>query len=265
MVLDPSRNVSHSPVRSNSSHRLPDNAVTLSVTLLVPGWFYHITKHRPQTNKPARMRNRNRETIMKWVDRSTLFPDGSRLMAPVRSQHHDVCGAHASRETTGMTTDHFSRSPDTPPGALASDPHVGARREGEAFCLQPDTPVSSCPLARSNCARKPDSNQLLPPPPKKKKEEQTTTVQQRLWFPEQPRHMARFDTWLHQTAQLLQTVTFRPKTAHCVSHVTRETCFVNTSATLFALSTFCSRNRPVDTQDSITTNRTSTCFKRPVP
>ena len=102
-------------------------------------------------------------------------------------------------------------------------------------------------LARSNCARKPDSNQLLPPP--KKKEEQTTTAPQRLWFPHQPQLMARFDTWLHQTAELLQTVSFRPKTAHSVSHVTRETCFVNTSATLFALSTFCSRNRPVDTQD----------------
>ena len=169
MVLDPSRNVSHSPVRSNSSHRLPDNAVTLSVTLHLPGWVYHITKHRPQTNKPARMRNRNRETIMKWDDRSTLFPDGSRLMAPVRSQHHDVCGAHASRETTGMTTDHFSRSPDTPPRAMASDPHVGARREGEAFCLQPDTPVSSClshdPTAQGSLTQ----TSSCPPLPKKKK------------------------------------------------------------------------------------------------
>ena len=49
---------------------------------------------------------------MKWDDRSTLFPDGSRLKAFVRSQHHDVCRAHACRETTGITTDHFSRSPD---------------------------------------------------------------------------------------------------------------------------------------------------------
>ena len=191
------------------------------------------------------MRNRDRETRMKWDDRSTLFPDGSRLKAPVRSQHHDVCRAHACRETTGMTTDHYTRSPDTPPRAMASDPHVRARREGEAFLPPARHSRVFLSLARSNCARKPDSNQLLP----KKKEEQTTTAQQRLWFPQQPRLMARFDTWLHQTAQLLQTVTFRPKTAHSVSHVTRETCFVNTSATLFALSTFCSRNRPVDTQD----------------
>ena len=49
---------------------------------------------------------------MKWDDRSTLFPDGLGLKAPVRSQHQDVCRAHACRETTGMTTDHFSRSPD---------------------------------------------------------------------------------------------------------------------------------------------------------
>ena len=191
------------------------------------------------------MRNRDRETRMKWDDRSTLFPDGLRLKALVRSQHHDVCRAHACRETTGMTTDHFSRSPDTPPRAMASDPHVRARREGEAFCPPARHSRVFLSLARSNCARKPDSNQLLPP----KKEEQTTTAPQRLWFPQQPRLMARFDTWLHQTAQLLQTVTFRPKTAHSVSHVTRETCFVNTSATLFALSTFCSRNRLVDTQD----------------
>ena len=104
-----------------------------------------ITKHRPQTNNPARMRNRDRETRMKWDDRSTLFPDGLRLKAPVRSQHQDVCRAHACRETTGMTTDHYTRSPDTPPRATASDPHVRARREGEAFAFQPDTPVSSCP------------------------------------------------------------------------------------------------------------------------
>ena len=58
------------------------------------------------------MRNRDRETRMKWDDRSTLFPDGSRLKAPVRSQHHDVCRAHACRGTTGMTTDHYTRSPD---------------------------------------------------------------------------------------------------------------------------------------------------------
>ena len=86
--------------------------MTLSVTLHLPGWVYHVTKHRPQTNKPARMRNRDRETRMKWDDRSTLFPDGSRLKAPVRSQHHDVCRAHACRETTGMTTDHYTKSPD---------------------------------------------------------------------------------------------------------------------------------------------------------
>ena len=104
-----------------------------------------ITKHRPQTNNPARMRNRDRETRTKWDDRSTLFPDGLRLKAPVRSQHQDVCRAHACRETTGMTTDHYTRSPDTPPRATASDPHVRARREGEAFAFQPDTPVSSCP------------------------------------------------------------------------------------------------------------------------
>ena len=72
-----------------------------------------VTKHRPQTNKPARMRNRGRETRTKWDDRSTLFPHGLRLKAPVRSQHHDVCRAHACRETAGMTTDHKTRSPDT--------------------------------------------------------------------------------------------------------------------------------------------------------
>ena len=49
---------------------------------------------------------------MKWDDRSTLFPDGLRLKAPVRSQHHDVCVAHACRETTGMTTENYTRSPD---------------------------------------------------------------------------------------------------------------------------------------------------------
>ena len=58
------------------------------------------------------MRNRDRETRTKWDDRSTLFPDGLRLKAPVRSQHQDVCRAHACRETTGMTTDHYTRSPD---------------------------------------------------------------------------------------------------------------------------------------------------------
>ena len=183
---------------------------------------------------------------MKWDDRSTLFPDGLRLKAPVRSQHHDVCRAHACRETTGMTTDHYARSPDPPPRAMASDPHVRARREGEAFlAFQPDTPVSSClshdPTAQGSLTQTSSCQ--------KNKEEQATTAPQRLWFPQQPRLMARFDTWLHRTAQLLQTVTFRPKTAHSVSHVTRETCFVNTSATLFALGTFCSRNRPVDTQD----------------
>ena len=79
---------------------------------------------------------------MKWDDRSTLFPDGLRIKAPVRSQHHDVCRAHACRETTGMTTENFSRSPHTPPRAMASEPHVRARREGEAF-LPPASPVSS--------------------------------------------------------------------------------------------------------------------------
>ena len=79
---------------------------------------------------------------MKWDDRSTLFLDGLRLKAPVRSQHYDVCRAHACRETTGMTTENYTRSPDTPPRAIASKPHVRARREGEAF-LPPDTPVSS--------------------------------------------------------------------------------------------------------------------------
>ena len=62
--------------------------------------------------KQAQMKNRDRETRMKWDDRSTLFPDGLRVKAPVRSQHHDVCRAHACRETTGMTTQNFSRSPD---------------------------------------------------------------------------------------------------------------------------------------------------------
>ena len=49
---------------------------------------------------------------MKWDDRSTLFPDGLRLKPPVRSQHHDVCRARACRETTGMTTENYTRSPD---------------------------------------------------------------------------------------------------------------------------------------------------------
>ena len=136
--------------------------MTLSVTLHHPGWVNHVTKHRPQTNKPARMRNRDRETRMKWDDRSTLFPDGSRLKAPVRSQHHDVCRAHACRETTGMTTDHYTRSIDTPSRAMASDPHVRARREGEAFLPPARHSRVFLSLARSNCARKPDSNQLLP-------------------------------------------------------------------------------------------------------
>ena len=203
-----------------------------------------VTKHRPQTNKPARMRNRDRETRMKWDDRSTLFPDGSRLKAPVRSQHHYVCRAHACRETTGMTTDHYTRSPDTPPRAMASDPHVRARHEGEAF-LPPARPSHVfLSLARSNCARKPDSNQLLPQKGGTNNHGTTASV-----VPTAAPAHGQFRHVLHQTAQLLQTVTFRPKTAHSVSHVTRETCFVNTSATLFALSTFCCRNRPVDTQD----------------
>ena len=95
-------------------------------------------------DKPARMKNRDRETRMKWDDRSTLFPDGSRLKALVRSQHHDVCRAHACRETTGMTTDHYTRSPDTPlerwHRIRMSELDVRVR----PFCLQPDTPVSSC-------------------------------------------------------------------------------------------------------------------------
>ena len=99
---------------------------------------------------------------MKWDDRSTLFPDGSRLKAPVRSQHHHVCRAHACRETTGMTTDHCTRSPDTLPRAMASDPHVRARREGEVFLPPARHSRVFLSLARSNCARKPDSNQLLP-------------------------------------------------------------------------------------------------------
>ena len=79
-----------------------------------PSWLgVPKTKHRPQTNNPARMRNRDRETRTKWDDRSTLFPDGLRLKAPVRSQHQDVCRAHACRETTGMTTDPYTRSPDS--------------------------------------------------------------------------------------------------------------------------------------------------------
>ena len=99
------------------------------------------------------MRNRDRETRMKWDDRSTLFPDGLRLKAPVRSQHHDVCRAHACRETTRMTTDHYTRSPDTPPRAMASDPHVRARREGEAFLPSSQT-LPCLPVSRTIQLRK---------------------------------------------------------------------------------------------------------------
>ena len=45
----------------------------------------------------------------------------------------------------------------------------------------------------------------------------------------------------------------------------RETCFVDSSATLSALSTFCNRKRPIETHDCIADSLTSTCFKRPVP
>ena len=57
------------------------------------------------------MRERDRESRMERDDRSTLFLDGLRLKAPVRSQHHDVCRAHACREATGMTTENYTRSP----------------------------------------------------------------------------------------------------------------------------------------------------------
>ena len=98
--------------------------VMLSVCLGERGWSlcvyfclvcgYVCSCNETQTaDKQARTKNRARETRMKWDDRSTLFPDGSRLKAPVRSQHHDVCRAHACRETTGMTTENFSRSPDS--------------------------------------------------------------------------------------------------------------------------------------------------------
>ena len=118
------------------------------------------------------------------------------------------------------------------------DPHVRARREGEAFL--PDTPVSSClshdPTAQGSLTQTSSC-------PKKGRNKQ-------------PRHnsVCGFHSspgsWPGSTrGSIKQHVTFRPKTAHSVSHVSRETCFVNTSATLFALSTFCSRNRPVDTQD----------------
>ena len=166
-----------------------------------------VTKHRPQTNNPARMRNRDRETRAKWDDRSTLFPDGLRLKAPVRSQHQDVCRAHACRETTGMTTDHYTRSPDTPPRATASDPHVRARREGEAFAFQPDTPVSSCPshdpTAQGSLTQTSSCT--------KKQGEHATTAPQRLWFPQQPRLMARFDTWLHQQPTYFKQFPSDPK------------------------------------------------------
>ena len=147
-----------------------------------------------------------------------------------------------TQETTGMTTENYTRSPDTPPRAMASDPHVRARREGDEAFLPPARHSRVfLSLARSNCARKPDSNQLLPKKEGTNNHGTTASVV--------PTAAPAHDTWLHQTTQLLQTVTFRPKTAHSVFHVTRETCFVNTSATLLALSTFCSRNRPVDTQD----------------
>ena len=41
--------------------------------------------------------------------------------------------------------------------------------------------------------------------------------------------------------------------------------FVSTSATISALCTLISRNRPATTHDCISNNRTSTCFKRPAP
>ena len=160
------------------------------------------------------------------------FPDGSRLKAPVRSQHHDVCRAHACRETTGMTTDHYTRSIDTPSRAMASDPHVRARREGEAFLPPARHSRVFLSLARSNCARKPDSNQLLP---KRGTNNHGTTASV-------VRHVAPSNSTTTSNSYL-QTQNY------IVSHVTREACFVNTSATLFALSTSCSRNRPVDTQD----------------
>ena len=144
---------------------------------------------------------------MKWDNRSTLFPDGLRLKAPVRSQHHDVCRAHACRETTGMTTDHYTRSPDTLPverwhRIRMSELDVRVR----PCCLQPDTPVSSClshdPTAQGSLT------QTSSCPKRRNKQPRHNSVCG------SPRLMARFDTWLHQTAQLLQTVTFRPKTAH---------------------------------------------------
>ena len=123
----------------------------------------NVTKHRPQTNKPARMRNRDRETRMKWDDRSTLFPDGLRLKAPVRSQHHDVRRAHACRETTiqGVLT----RTLDRWHRIRMSELDV----KGEAFLPPARHSRVFLSPARFNCARKPDSNQLLP---KKKRNKQ---------------------------------------------------------------------------------------------
>ena len=65
--------------------------------------------------------------------------------------------------------------------------------------------------------------------------------------------------------QLPHTDALKPNIAHSVSHVLRETRFINTSATFSALSTFCNRNRPIHTHDCTANSLTSTCFKRPGP
>ena len=59
------------------------------------------------------------------------------------------------------------------------------------------------------------------------------------------------------------TDALRPKLAHSVSHVFRETCFVSTCATSSALSTLRNRKRPIETHDCIANSLISTCFKRP--
>ena len=160
-------------------------------------FFLFCNEHRPQS-KQARMKDRDRESRMERDDRLTLFLDGLRFKAPVRSQHHDVCRAHACRDTKGRTTENYTRSPDTLPRAMTSEPHVRARREGEAF-LPPATPVSSF-LSRTTRLRK----EAMLKPALAQKEEQTTTAQLRLWSPQQPRLMTSFDAARgskHQTTQ----------------------------------------------------------------
>ena len=106
-----SRNAS--PTYARRIFRIPELRVDRGASASPPGKTG--PEHRPQT-KQARMKDRDGGSRMERDDRSTLFPGGLRLKAPVRSQHYDR--AHACRETTGMTTENHTRSPDT---LLSSD------------------------------------------------------------------------------------------------------------------------------------------------